>query len=134
MMSLDAAALVLRIVVGTIFLAQGWRKVIGPPDVPHGRGPLQAMIASRGFPYPAQLALMVGSSELICGALVFVGLVTRLATIPLAITLIMAIVRFKWSAGFIGGWDWPWSVLGATVAIAILGAGAVSIDALIGLA
>jgi putative oxidoreductase len=128
-----AAALVLRLVAGTIFIAQGWRKIVDAADAPHGRANLERMIAGRGLPRPALLALLVGATELIGGGLLLTGLLVRLAAIPLAVILLVAIFGFKWKQGFHGGWDWPFSVLGIVVAIAILGAGAVSLDALVGL-
>ena len=49
----------------------------------------------------------------------------------LAAILVVAIAGFKWRAGFLGGWDWPFSVLAILSAIFILGAGAWSVDALV---
>ena len=65
--------------------------------------------------------------------MVLIGLLTRFAAIPLAAILVVAILGFKRKAGFLGGWDWPFSVLAIVVAIFVLGAGAWSIDALLGL-
>lgn len=128
----ELAALVLRVVVGTIFVAEAQRKLFGAPDARHGRADLRRLVARAGAPAPALVASLVSWLELVCGALVLVGLFTRLATVPLAAILLVAIVRIKWSDGFIGGWDWPLSVLAATVGIALLGPGAVSLDAAIG--
>ena len=128
-----AAALVLRLVAGGIFVAQGWRKVVAPPDAPHGRANLEAMIARRSLPRPALLATAVGWTELICGAALLVGLLTRVAALPLAVVLMVAIAGYKWQQGFFGGWDWPLSVLAMVLAIALLGAGQISLDAALGL-
>lgn len=128
-----AAALVLRLVGGTIFVVQGWRKVFEPVDAPHGRANLEALIARRSLPRPDLLALAVGLTELLGGAALLAGFMTRLATVPLAVVLLVAIAGYKWQQGFLGGWDWPFSVLGIVVAIALLGAGPLSLDAMLGL-
>lgn len=122
------AALVLRLVVGGIMTAQGYRKLLQDPGAPHGRQQLTRVIGAAGLPVAGQLALLVAFFELAGGALVLVGLLTRLAAIPLIVILLVAI-RVKWPSGFFGGWDWPLSVLGATLALVALGAGPWSIDA-----
>jgi len=47
------------------------------------------------FPWPDLLGALVGSTEIICGLLIILGLVTRLACIPLIIVMIMAIISTK---------------------------------------
>jgi putative oxidoreductase len=90
-----------------------------------------ALIARRSLPRPDLLALAVGWTELLGGAALLVGLLTRAVTLPLAIVLLVAIAGYKWEQGFLGGWDWPFSVLGIVLAIALIGAGPVSLDALL---
>jgi uncharacterized membrane protein YphA (DoxX/SURF4 family) len=127
------ATLGLRLVAAAIFIAQGWRKLFAAPDAPHGRANLERLIAKRRLPRPELWATLVAWTELIGGTLLLVGLLTRLAALPLVIVLLVAIFGYKWEAGFLGGWDWPFSVLGIVVAIALLGAGAVSLDAVLGI-
>lgn len=123
-------ALLLRLVAGTIFLVQGWRKVLEPADAPHGRGDLEALIRRRSLPWPDLLALAVGWTELLGGAALVAGVLTRVVTVPLAAVLLVAIFGYKWQQGFLGGWDWPFSVLGIVLAIALIGPGPVSLDGL----
>jgi putative oxidoreductase len=129
----DAAALVLRAAVGGIFIVQGYRKTFALPGAKGSGMALRDMIATAGFPAAALLARVVSVVELAGGALLLLGLATRVAAIPLALTLVVAIVRFKWRDGFQGGWDWPLSVLAGTVALFLLGAGGLSIDHFLGL-
>jgi putative oxidoreductase len=124
------ASLVLRIVVGSIFLAQGVRKLFGKRDAPFGRGGLTAMIEAKRLPSPPLLALLASIVEFSGGILLLSGLLTRLALIPLMTILLMAVLVFKRSDGFYGGWDWPYSVLGSSVALFILGPGRYSLDSL----
>lgn len=127
-----AAALILRLLVGAIMTAQGYRKLLQDPAAPHGRQQLARVIADMGFPAAGQLALLVAVCELVAGVLVLAGLMTRLATIPVIVILLIAL-RAKWPSGFFGGWDWPLSVLGATLALLALGPGPWSLDAALGL-
>lgn len=129
----DAAALVLRITVGSIFLAQGWPKAFGAPDVDRGRAGMTQLLAAKGLPLPLVLTWVVGIVEVVGGALVVVGLFTRIALGPLAVILVGAVVFVSWKRGFAGGWDWPFSVLGACVALFLLGSGAWSLNDLFGL-
>jgi putative oxidoreductase len=126
------AALILRLVVGGIMTAQGYRKLLADPSAPHGREQLTRVIAGLGFAAARPLALLVASFELLGGVLLLVGLFTRVAAVPLVVILAVA-VRAKWPSGFFGGWDWPLSVLGATLALLAMGAGGWSLDAVLGL-
>jgi putative oxidoreductase len=130
--TVDAGALVVRLVLAAIFCAQGYLKTFGPRDRPHGRLASVQLIRSGGLPQAELLAALLGLSELVFGLLVGVGLLTRLAAVPLGLILVLAILLFKRKAGFVGGWDWPFAVLGLVVTVAILGGGVVSLDSLIG--
>lgn len=129
----DAAALVLRVTVGLVFVAHGMPKVFGAHDGPHGRGRTEGLLTRRRLPYPKLAVWGLALTELIGGVLVLVGLFTRIAAVPLAICVALAIPLAKWAQGFVDGWDWPFSLVGACTAIAILGGGAYSLDAAIGL-
>lgn len=117
--------------MGGIFSAQGYRKLLGDFDAPFGRGGLTAMITAKGLPNPALLALLTAITELACGVLVLTGTLTLVAVVPPTAIMALAVTQFKWKAGFYGGWDWPFSVLGGCVAILLLGPGGYSVDALL---
>lgn len=129
----DLAELILRIVVGAIFVVQGYKKLFAPAGVKGSGSGLREMIRAAGFPFAGLLATLVAVIELAGGLLLLAGLGTRFVAVPLALTLVVAIVRFKWKEGFQFGWDWPFSVLGGTLALMLLGAGSVSVDHFIGL-
>ena len=50
---------------------------------------------SIGIPWPEVLAPFVGVVETVCGALIILGFLTRLAVIPLIIVVIVAIISTK---------------------------------------
>jgi uncharacterized membrane protein YphA (DoxX/SURF4 family) len=122
-------ALVLRLVVGPIFVAQGYRKVFAHSDAPHGRDELEATLRRVGVPRPSGLARATGYMELGGGGCVLVGLGSRLAVVPLLGILGVAISMVKWRQGFLGGWDWPYSVAGAAIGVLVLGDGRCSLGA-----
>src|SRR5260370_10481347 len=73
-----------RLAVGLLFLSTGWGKVHDIPKV-------TAFFTTLGIPAPGFHAVLVGYIELICGALLIVGLLTRLPTLPLIASIISAI-------------------------------------------
>ena len=78
----------IRLAVGLIFLTQGVLKYIDPQ-----MGVLR--FARIGFPSPGFGAHFVGTFEVACGLLVLVGLLTRLASVPLLIVILTAIATTK---------------------------------------
>jgi uncharacterized membrane protein YphA (DoxX/SURF4 family) len=87
-MSSMPAALI-RLLVGWVFLVEGILKYLWIDDLGVGR------FTSIGIPAPHFTAPFVGLVEMVCGALVIVGLFTRLAAIPLLIDISVAILSTK---------------------------------------
>jgi len=83
------AALLVPGMVGAVFLLEGLQKFIEPAL----RGP--GRFEKMGFPHPELLGYLLGSFETLCGALVLVGLLTRLAAVPLVVIMLVAIVTTK---------------------------------------
>jgi DoxX len=68
----------------------------GPCRLLPGRNSLGAgRFANIGIPYPDLMGPFVGAVEITCGALVILGLLTRLAAVPLIIIMLVAIVSTK---------------------------------------
>jgi len=78
-----------RLAVGFIFLSEGLQKYVRPEDVGTAR------FAKIGFSNPAFWAYFTGGFEIICGLLILIGLITRLASIPLLIIMFTAFVTTK---------------------------------------
>jgi putative oxidoreductase len=90
-----AATILIRIVIGGIFLTEGMQKFLYPADLGAGR------FAKIGIPMPETMGPFVGAIEIVCGALVILGLLTRIAAILLLIDISVAIVDqnsyFTWA-------------------------------------
>ncbi|MGH7803329.1 MAG: DoxX family protein [Candidatus Binatia bacterium] len=121
------APLLARVAVGWVFLMTGWGKL-------NALDQIVGFFRSLGIPYPELQAPFVATVELVCGAMILVGLFTRIAVVPLIGTMVVAIATAQWSnvsnlAGFLGLVETLYIV--CFVWLAIAGPGAVSLDALI---
>ena len=85
----EAAIVLVRVLVGWVFLSEGIQKFLYPAALAVGR------FAKIGIPAPQVMAPFVGGVEIVFGALILLGLFTRLATIPLLITITVAILTTK---------------------------------------
>ena len=82
--------LMIRLVVGLIFLSEGIQKFLFPELLGPGR------FAKIGFSHPDFWAYFTAGFEIICSLLILPGLLTRLASIPLLIIMATAFVTTKW--------------------------------------
>lgn len=86
--SQPAALLLARLSVGLVFVSTGWGKV---HDIPKVTGFFQEL----HIPAPGLNAVVVAYSELVGGTLIVLGLLARLATVPLIVSMIVAILTAK---------------------------------------
>ena len=115
--------------VGAVFLSEGIQKFLFPDQLGAGR------FLKIGLPMPDVLGPFVGTFEIACGSLVLLGLMTRLAVIPLLAIMAVALATTKWpmlaDQGF---WDMAhesrtdWSMTLGSLYLLIVGAGPWSID------
>ncbi len=83
-------SILIRLLVGlVVFFPEGIQKLAFPDILGAGR------FANIGIPYPELMGPFVGAAEIVCGALIILGLLTRLVSIPLIIIMIVAIVSTK---------------------------------------
>ncbi|MGD0415610.1 MAG: DoxX family protein [Terriglobales bacterium] len=125
-----AATVLVRLLVGWVFLSEGIQKFLFPEALGVGR------FVKIGIPAPHFFAPFVGVVEIVCGSLLILGLLTRLAAIPLLIDISVAILTTKipmlaksgsWAAMHEARTDYcMW--LGALFLL-IVGAGSWSLDA-----
>ena len=137
-----AATVLVRLIVGPVFLSEGIQKFTYPGENGVGR------FAKIGIPSPEIAAPFVGVVEIVCGALIILGLLTRLAAVPLVINMLVAILSTKipillgygfWgfslrNVPYYGFWGMAhemrtdWAMLLGSVFLLIVGAGAFSLD------
>lgn len=85
----DKSIFLIRLMVGSVFFFEGLQKYIYPAI--RGVGRFEGI----GLPAPEFLAYFVGAFEIICGIMIVMGLLTRLAVIPTMIIMLVAIITTK---------------------------------------
>jgi putative oxidoreductase len=128
----DLGLLAIRLILGVVFLYHGSQKLFGAFGGPGLTG-FSGYLASLGVPAPGVNAVLAASAEFFGGAFLLVGLFTRLAAIPLAATMTVAILSVH-SKGFnasTGGMEYPLTLLVVAIGLALTGAGGLSLDALL---
>jgi uncharacterized membrane protein YphA (DoxX/SURF4 family) len=121
--------IIIRLIVGTVFLSEGIQKFLFPAIRGVGR------FEKIGLPSPELLGGFVGTFEIFCGALILIGLLTRLASIPLIIIMLVAIATsiadVLANQGFwemMHGSRTDWSMLLGSIFLLIKGGGYWSLD------
>ena len=88
--SAPAWSILVRLLVGlVVFLPEGVQKLAFPDLLGAGR------FMQIGIPFPDVMGPFVGVVEIVCGALIIIGLYTRLAAIPLILVMLVAIISTK---------------------------------------
>ncbi len=117
---------VLRVIVGMVFLVHGLQKILQ-----FGIGGFAGNLEGQGVPLPMFFAVVVTLAEVLGGLALILGLFTRLAAIPLAIDMAVAILMVHLPNGFFtmsNGYEFPLVLLAGSVALALSGAGEASLD------
>ena len=124
------ALLLVRILVGCVFVSEGIQKFVFPAQLGVGR------FEKIGIPSPHVMAPFVGSVEIACGSLLLIGLFTRVAVVPLLGVILVAIATTKLPMiAKTGMWSMlhearaDFSMLLGLVFLLITGAGTLSLDA-----
>ena len=141
--SAPRSVILVRLIVGAVFLSEGIQKFLFPNDLGVGR------FIKIGIPAPQIMAPFVGVIEIVCGTLIIIGLLTRLAAALLIFDILVAIISTKipillghgfWRFSLsklptYGFWSMvhearvDYAMLLGSIFLLIIGAGAWSIDA-----
>jgi putative oxidoreductase len=130
--STDLALLILRVGTGLIFIPHGYPKMTGGGgEEKGGHAHLTQSLAQLGLPFPYAFAVLVGAIEFFGGILLILGLQTQWASLALAFVMLVATGRVLMQRGFVSNADFPFSLLVATLALALLGGGTVSLEQIV---
>jgi putative oxidoreductase len=116
-----------RLTLGLVFIGTGWGKL-------HDLDKVTSFFTELGIPAPGANALLAASAEFGCGLLLLAGLFSRLASLPLIVTMIVAILTAKRPdlhglTDLVGFEEWSYVVLASWIAVA--GPGPLSLDNLV---
>ena len=122
-------ALLLRLSLGILFIPHGLAKLKNPAGF---AGFLQQL----HVPAPTLFAWIVALLEVVGGALLIVGLLTRVVGLGLAVEMLVAILAVKigrahapfTSSGQTSGWEFEFILLAVGLALAFLGTGMYGVD------
>ncbi|WP_458119660.1 DoxX family protein [Paenibacillus sp. Z6-24] len=125
--------LLIRVVIGVIFAAHGAQKLFGwfGGFGPKGTG---GWMESLGIKPGVTAAVAAGLVELLGGLAFAAGLFTPIVAVLLSLTMVMAIVKVHAPNGFwntAGGYEFNLILIVVLIGVALTGAGAYSLDALI---
>ena len=98
------ATVLVRLLTGSVFLSEGIQKFLYPTELAAGR------FAKIGIPAPPIMGPFVGGCEIICGTLLIIGLLTRLAAIVLLTDMSVAILSTKITV-LLGHGFWGFSLM-----------------------
>ncbi|MDQ0061903.1 DoxX family protein [Paenibacillus harenae] len=132
---MDLGLLLIRVVVGALFIGHGAQKLFGlfGGYGPKGTG---GWMESVGIKPGVAMAIFAGVLELAGGTLFAAGLLTPVAALLIALTMVGAIVKVHGPNGLwatANGYEYPLVLLAVVIGVALIGAGEHSLDAVFGL-
>ena len=132
---MDSGILIIRLFFGLAIAAHGAQKLFGWFGG-HGIKATGAMFESIGFRAGAVFATAAGLTEMGGGLLIALGLFTPFGAAGVVSTMLVAMISVHLKNGFFAvgnGIELPFLYAVAALGIAFTGAGAISLDALLGL-
>jgi putative oxidoreductase len=128
---LNIGLLLIRLVIGVLFIGHGAQKLFGWFGG-YGLKGTGGWFESIGMKPGVTVALMAGLTELVGGVLFALGLVTPLGGILIAATMVIAIAKVHganglWSTS--NGYEYNLVLLAVTIGIALVGPGQYALDA-----
>ena len=130
---LNIGLLIIRLVVGLLFVGHGAQKLFGWFGG-YGLKGTGGWFESIGMKPGVTMALMAGLAELIAGILFAAGLLTPLAALMIAGTMVMGIMKVHGQNGLwatSNGYEYNLTLIAVVVGIALIGPGQYALDALL---
>lgn len=127
----DVGLFLIRAALAAVFIYHGGQKLFGLFGG-HGIEGTAGWMAGLGIPFPTAAAVLAGSAEFFGGIVLLLGTGTRLAAVPLAFTMSVAIATVHRGAfGGQGGMEFPLTLAAALVALALTGPGRLTVGNLL---
>ncbi len=120
----------LRIIVGIVFIMHGSQKLFT-----YGYQGVVGSMGQVGIPAPEIAAVLIMATEFLGGILLVLGLFTRLAAMPIAFAMLVAIVQVHLKHGFFaggGGYEFPLTLCVSAIVLVLTGSGAWALDNILG--
>ncbi|WP_219836128.1 DoxX family protein [Paenibacillus sp. R14(2021)] len=105
----DFSTFLIRTILGIIFLAHGLNKIKGMDATIHH--------FQMNFGLPIYLTYAVTLIEVVGGALLVLGVFTRIASVGITIVMIGAIFTVTWEKGFINGYEFDLALLAMSISL-----------------
>ena len=134
-MSLDLGLLILRVLVGGLFIGHGAQKLWGAFGG-YGLQGVAGWLASMGLRPAWFWALLAGAGEFGGGLLLALGLLNPLGPLAIIGAMLMAIAKVHWSNGLWvanNGMEYPLVLVILSAIMGLLGPGRFALDALLGI-
>jgi putative oxidoreductase len=123
--------LLLRLILGAVMFVAGWKKLFD-----FGVDNFAKALATQGVPVPEFFAWAVTLLEVVGGAFIIIGLLSRISALLLAIDMVVAILLVTIHIGFLSstgksGVELNLLLIGGFLAILLAGPGSISVDRLL---
>ena len=129
-MMMDLGLLIIRLVIGLLFIGHGAQKLFGWFGG-YGLKGTGGWMESIGIKPGVPMAFLAGMTELLGGLLFAAGLLTPLAGIMIAGTMVMAISKVHGANGLWAtenGYEYNLTIIAVVIGIAIAGPGQYALD------
>lgn len=130
---INIGLLIIRLVIGVLFIGHGAQKLFGWFGG-YGLKGTGGWFVSIGMKPGVTMAILAGLAEFIGGLLFALGLLTPLAGILIAGTMLMAIIKVHAPNGLwatANGYEYNLTLLAVAIGIALIGPGQYALDALL---